>query len=216
MRFVAFGCSNTWGDGITSSDSWNTPPSKFSWVQNLSDTFGIPVLNLAVSGSSNSLILHTIKQHAWQPGDIALILWTFLERSTIYDNYESFRGISSYHIDNKSKPFIKQYYTLFPKHHITYTSLQHIEHAYFYLRLNNISMISRFNDKDDVLSLDKFDKKMSEDYQKISLFEIYNSLTDKFKTEQVGADGMHCNKLVHTSLAKTIEPELSKLIDQIS
>jgi len=216
MRFIAFGCSNTWGDGITPADSWNTPPSKYSWVQWLSDTFGIPVLNLAVSGGSNSLILHKIKQHEWQPGDIALILWTFLERDTIFGEDNAIKHVSAYHIDNSDRPYTKQYYTLFPEYHITYTNLRHIEHAYFYLDKNKIPAISRFNDKDITFSLDKFDKKIAEDYQKITLLETYNSLTNELNKEQVGADGMHCNSLVHRLFAQSIEPELSEIIHKLS
>jgi lysophospholipase L1-like esterase len=77
-------------------------------------------------------------------------------------------------------------------------------------------MISRFHDKDTTLTLDNFDKKMVEDYQKITLSEIYKLLTDTLKQEPLGADGMHCNALVHTRLAKTIEPELVKIVNNIS
>ena len=212
MRFVAFGCSNTWGDGITASDSWNTPPSKFSWVQQLGSHFDVPVLNLASSGGSNSLILHNIKMHKWQPGDIALILWTFMERSTIYDDTDTYRHISAYHIENKTKPYVKKYYTLYPNYHVEYVNLQHIEHAYLYLIANNIPMISRFNDNEVSASLDNFHKKMIEDYYKPTLFHMYFLLNNELRTDLSGADGMHYNQLVHSAFADSIKPELAEII----
>ena len=230
MRFVAFGCSHTWGDGIVPGDTRNqreanggigftlmhhdSPPSKFSWVQHLSNKFNVPVLNLACSGSSNAYILHKIRNHDWQKDDIGLILWTFIERDVIFEDTNIFEHVGPNF--GKYNKYSKKYYKIFPKFHNEFMSLMHIEHAYFYLRSKNISMISRFYDKDITLPLDNFDKKMAEDFQKIALLEVYNLLTNKFKKPQVGADGMHCNSLVHELFAQSIEPELSQFINQIS
>jgi hypothetical protein len=212
MRFIAFGCSYTWGDGILPGDSWDTPPSIASWVQNLSTQFNIPVVNLASSGGSNSLILHQIKSHNWQEGDIALILWTFLERNTIYDSYDSFRHLSSYHIETKTRPYVKEYYTLFPEYHISYTSLQSIEHAYLYLLSHNIPMLSRFLYDNINLEIRGLDSKMLEDLKKTTLYQIVDALHRETDVEPLGADGMHFNALVHRMFANAVEPDLTKLL----
>lgn len=216
MRFVAFGCSHTWGDGILPGDSWNTPASSATWVKVLSKKFNIPVLNLAWSGGSNLLILHAIRNHVWQAGDIALIQWTYFERDTIFDNKTEFSHISSYHINNKDRAYIKQYYTLFPNYHIEYTSLQHIEHAYLYLTAHNIPKVARFSDNNTnnntTVTLDGFEKVMILDYQKSSLGYIATALEKKFGTPQLGADNMHYNPLVHEVFAEEYVSEITDLL----
>lgn len=212
MRFIAFGCSYTWGDGILPGDSWDTPPSAASWVQNLSNQFNIPLVNLASSGGSNSLILHQIKNHQWQAGDIALILWTFLERSTIYDSPDSFRHVSSYHIKNKSRDYVKKYYTLYPEYHISYTSLQEIEHAYLYLLSHKIPMLSRFLYDNINLEIRGLDSRMLEDLKKITLYQIVDALHLETGIEPLGVDNMHFNALVHRMFASAVETDLAQLL----
>lgn len=212
MRFVAFGCSHTWGDGILLGDSWNTPPSSASWVQVLSNKFNIPVLNLAKSGGSNLLILHAIRNHDWQVGDIALIQWTYFERDTIFDNETVFRHISSYHINNKDRGYTKQYYTLFPDYHIEYVDLQHIEHGYLYLAANNIPKVARFVYNTTSVQLTGFDNSMLLDYQKFSLEFIATTLEKKLGSEQLGADNMHYNSLVHEVFAEEYVSEINDLL----
>jgi hypothetical protein len=214
MRFVAFGCSHTWGDGILPGDSWDSPPSTASWVQVLSHKFNIPVLNLAWSGGSNSIILHAIRNHNWQSGDIALIQWTYFGRDTIFDNKTAVKNISSYHIDNKDRPYTKQYYMLFPDYHIEYTSLRHIEHAYLYLAVHNIPKVARFADNYTLptVALDGFEKLMILDYQKPSLGYISNRLSNILKVDQLGADNMHFNPLVHIAFAEEYVSEINNLL----
>ena len=211
MRFVAFGCSHTWGDGILPGDSWsgdpsNTPPSSASWVQVLSRKFNIPVLNLANSGGSNSLILHTIRNHDWQAGDIALILWTYLERDTIFDSKTAYRDVSSFRICSTTEEcaYIKQYYMLFPNYHIEYVNLQHIEHAYLYLAAHNIPKVARFADKVTSVQLAGFNNNMLADYQNPSLDYIVETFEKKHKERQPGADNMHSNELMHQEFVSEI------------
>ena len=220
MRFVAFGCSHTWGDGILPGDSWsgdpsNTPPSSASWVQVLSRKFNIPVLNLAISGGSNSLILHTIRNHDWQAGDIALILWTYLERDTIFDSKTAYRDVSPFRICSTTEEwaYIKQYYMLFPNYHIEYMNLQDIEHAYLYLAAHNIPKVARFNaDKVTSVQLAGFNNNMLADYQNPSLDYIVETFEKKHKERQTGADNMHYNELMHRVFAEEYVSEINDLL----
>lgn len=212
MRFVAFGCSHTWGDGILPGDSWNTPPSTASWAQVLSNKLNVPVLNLAKSGGSNSLILHAIRNHDWQAGDIALIQWTYLERDTIFDNKTAFRHISSFRIGNKNEDYVKNYYRLFPDYHIEYMNLQYIEHAYLYLAAHRIPTVARFTYNITSVQLEKFNSIMLQDYQKPTLEYISDILYRKFGVEQTGADNMHYNPLVHQIFAEEYLAEISDLL----
>jgi hypothetical protein len=212
MRFVAFGCSHTWGNGILPGDSRDSPPSTASWVQVLSNKFNIPVLNLAKSGGSNLLILREIRNHNWQAGDIALIQWTYFERDTIFDSETMFRHVSSYHINNKDRAYTKQYYTLFPDYHIEYMNLQHVEHAYLYLAAHNIPKVARFTYKVTAVPLTGFEKGMLADFQKPSLDYIVETLEKKIGTTQSGADGEHYNELMHQVFAEEYVSEINNLL----
>jgi lysophospholipase L1-like esterase len=214
MRFVAFGCSHTWGDGILPGDSWNTPPSSASWVQVLSNKFNIPVLNLAKSGGSNLLILHAIRNHDWQVGDIALIQWTYFERDTIFDNKTAYRDISSFRIciTDEEFAYTKQYYTLFPNYHIEYMNLQYIEHAYLYLAAHNIPKVARFADNVTSIQLSEFNNNMLADFQKPSLDYIVETFEKKHKERQTGADNMHYNELMHQVFAEEYVSEITNLL----
>ena len=212
MRFVAFGCSHTWGDGILPGDSWDTPPSTATWVQVLSKKFNIPVLNLAKSGGSNLLILHAIRNHNWQSDDIALIQWTYLERDTIFDNETEFSHISSFRIGNKNEEYVDNYYKLFPNYHIEYMNLQHVEHAYFYLAAHNIPKVARFAYINPSAQLLKFNYSMLSDYQKPTLEYVADALFKKLKVAQLGADDMHYNPLVHEVFAEEYVSEINNLL----
>ena len=212
MRFVAFGCSHTWGDGILPGDSWDTPPSTASWVQVLSKKFNIPVLNLAKSGGSNLLILHAIRNHDWQVGDIALIQWTYPDRDTIFDSNTKFRHISSFRIGNKNEDYVKNYYRLFPDYHTVYTDLQYIEHAYLYLTSRNILKVARFTYNITSVQLDGFDSNMLADFKKLTLENIADILYRKFGVEPTGADNMHYNPLVHELFAEEYLSEITNLL----
>lgn len=229
MRFVAFGCSHTRGDGILPGDTWQTAPSRASWVQVLSDKFNIPLLNLACSGGSNLLILHAIRSHEWQQGDIALIQWTYFSRSTIFKNSTEFDHISSYHINNRDRAYIKQYYTLFPDYHVEYLNFQHIEHAYLYMSAHNISKVSRFaynfkyesvnpllDGNNLAVSLTGFNHQLVEDFQKPTMLDKSKILKKQFGQPQYGADNMHFNAAVHREFADDLVPEISILLDKTS
>ena len=212
MRFVAFGCSHTWGRGILLEDIGDTLPSSASWVQVLSRKFNIPVLNLSTVGGSNLLILHAIRNHPWQVGDIALVQWTYFKRSTIFDNETIFRHVLSGNIDNKDKEYIKQFYMLYPDYHIEYMNLQHIEHAYLYLAAHNIPKVARFAYNDTFVHLAGFNNNMLADYQTLSIEYIAESLEQASGMIMRGADKMHFNAQVHEVFAEEYVSEINDLL----
>jgi hypothetical protein len=213
MRFVAFGCSHTWGDGILPEDSCDGPPSSASWAQVLSNKFNVPVLNLSKSGGSNLLILHAIRAHAWQAGDIALIQWTYFPRSTIFDSETVHRPVSLFLLDNTHDEYVKQYYKLFPDYHLFYMSLQHIEHAYLYLEAQRIPKVARFVSNDISVQPTGVDRNVLSDFQKPTLQSIADKLHEQLGVKQLGADNMHLNSLCHQTFAEEFVPELTALIN---
>jgi hypothetical protein len=178
----------------------------------LSNKFNIPVLNLAKSGGSNLLILHEIRNHTWQAGDIALIQWTYLERDTIFDNETESSHISSFRIGNKNEEYVDNYYKLFPNYHIEYINLQHIEHAYLYLASKNISTVARFAYINPSVQLLKFNYSMLSDLHKPTLNYIAGRLHEVLGKAQLGADNMHYNELVHKVFAEEYVSEINNLL----
>ena len=88
MYIVAFGCSKTFGEGL--SDCWpcnlSTPPSKFAWPQLLGNMLDRTVVNKSKPGCSNKYIEYSILENEQiREDDIVVILWTYYDRTTTYD-----------------------------------------------------------------------------------------------------------------------------------
>lgn len=93
-RLVAFGCSITYGDTLPDcytadqSDPMGyragADPSLYAWPSMAAGLLGMPCLNLGRSGSSNTRILMDILRHDWQPGDVAAVLWTYINRDVLF------------------------------------------------------------------------------------------------------------------------------------
>lgn len=85
-KLFAFGCSMTSGAAL--DDVWdfenNVPinkPSKFAWPQLLADQLNLECVNLAVSGSSNKEISHTIiNTPNITSNDVVIVQWTNINR----------------------------------------------------------------------------------------------------------------------------------------
>lgn len=88
MRLVAFGCSLTYGHGL--SDCWDHElkqpagkPSAFAWPAVAARQHNLDCVNTSFPGASNKEILFKIQNFDFQPDDIVTILWTFPGRSCI-------------------------------------------------------------------------------------------------------------------------------------
>lgn len=84
-RLVAFGCSLTYGHGL--ADCWQhkqqkpgLTPSQLAWPAVCARELGWQCVNHSGPGWSNKHIWHAVHTHDWQPGDFAVIQWTFVHR----------------------------------------------------------------------------------------------------------------------------------------
>jgi len=84
-RIIAFGCSNTFGQGSPDcvTARRGDPPSRYAWPAVLGRLLNRPVLNLAVPGASNLEILHQITLTEFKPGDLVYVFWSYLDRWSI-------------------------------------------------------------------------------------------------------------------------------------
>ena len=89
MYIVAFGCSNTYGEGL--KDCWvdgkeASKPSKLAWPQLLGNMFYRNVVNNSKPGCSNKYIEYSVLENEHiKENDIVVILWTYYDRTTIYN-----------------------------------------------------------------------------------------------------------------------------------
>jgi len=89
MYIVAFGCSNTYGEGL--KDCWidgkeASKPSKLAWPQLLGNMFDRNVVNNSKPGCSNKYIEYSVLENEHiKENDIVVILWTYYDRTTTYN-----------------------------------------------------------------------------------------------------------------------------------
>ena len=75
-RLVVFGCSNTEGQGLIN-------PKEEVWGALLAQHLGRDLVNNAKQGASNKYIAHSINEFAFKPDDLAIIAWSYLNRSCV-------------------------------------------------------------------------------------------------------------------------------------
>lgn len=86
MRLIAFGCSNTYGQGLHDCHLKGGPgphPSKYAWPAKLAELLEVECINKAAPGASNRRIWHEVVKFDYEPNDIVIMHWTLLHRSTV-------------------------------------------------------------------------------------------------------------------------------------
>ena len=138
-RLVAFGCSNTFGHGL--SDCWhpttNGPgpnPSKFAWPQLLADKMNKECVNLSECGSSNLKILHTILNFQYEPTDLIMVMWSHDNRDVIFTSPTTYVPLGSWMTHDLIKPFTE----LHNPYNSSVRSWMYIHHAYLFLQAKKL------------------------------------------------------------------------------
>jgi hypothetical protein len=91
-RLIAFGCSNTYGEGLV--DCWDAiekrpgnKPSQYAWPSVLGKLLRVDeVINLAMPGASNKRIWYNAISFDYQENDVVFLHWSFLERDCFFDS----------------------------------------------------------------------------------------------------------------------------------
>jgi len=92
-RLVTFGCSLTYGQGLT--DCWNPEtkregphPSTQAWPFLVARQLRVGIQNESIPGASNKQIYNAILNYNWHKGDACIVLWSYLNRNcTIYPDF---------------------------------------------------------------------------------------------------------------------------------
>lgn len=105
MRIVAFGCSYTYGYGLSDCialDKINPgdKPSKLAFPHLLSEKLNYKCINVGKPGNSNKEIWYDILNFNFQPNDIAVITWTYYSRFCIIKS-DKIRRINPWIDDEK-------------------------------------------------------------------------------------------------------------------
>lgn len=218
MRFIVFGCSHTYGEGITEHDlpRFGSTPSNHSWPMYLKRYYKIPIVNYSYPGSSNHYILNAIRKHKWQKNDIAVILFTYHTRYSYYSNEQTCENIlpgAVSRINNKEENRInKSFYKTFNNYHIEKINLIDVEHVYLFLKYNNIPYVNKFCRQFTRLIANEVNDEILND----STFTIQNHANSLFtEKELTGYDGAHYSKDVHKTWAKHLRKFINPIVDRL-
>ena len=91
MRVIAFGCSFTFGHGL--SDCFIPPlgcgntPSKYAWPSLVAKELNVKCINKSSPGSSNKKIWHSIVNFRFKKDDIVFVMWTSPDRSCTLNRF---------------------------------------------------------------------------------------------------------------------------------
>ena len=136
-RLVAFGCSNTYGDGL--EDCWDGKkegpnPSKFAWPNVLGSMLGVDeVINAAKPAISNKQIWLNAMEFDYRNDDIVFLHWTFIDRDCFFDKVPV---IGPWKANEKTiKLYYKNFYSEKDRHYDFYNRADHVDR---YLKSKNI------------------------------------------------------------------------------
>ena len=136
-RLIAFGCSNTFGEGL--EDCWvrgsvSSNPSKFAWPNVLGSLLNMnEVVNMALPAISNKQIWLNAMEFDYQDGDIVFFHWTFIDRDCFFNKVPV---IGPW---NTKLPSVKLYYRHFYSEIDRYLDFYNrADHVHRYLTSKNI------------------------------------------------------------------------------
>jgi hypothetical protein len=201
-RLIAFGCSNTYGHGL--SDCIDPPfnpgpePSKYAWPSHLAKLLNLNLVNKSICGASNFEILYNILNFKFEPTDSVIILWTTFARDLLFLNnselpkYPLLKPIGTWMTKEKNGIDIKPWLMLYNSYDLIIRSLFHIHHAENYLENLNLKNKSFVIDNTLISNIPNFFK-----FKNIETTYLRDILLyDK------ALDGNHPGPIAHKKLAE--------------
>ena len=186
MRIIAFGCSYTYGHGLTDclendKITQGPEPSKLAFPSLLAKQLNCETVNLGKSGNSNKEIWHDILTFKFQENDIAVITWTYFSRFCIIKS-NSIKRINPW--KEEEKLFYMNY------------SNRHDMMLDFYGRLNHVS--SYLNN----IGIKNYNF-VIEEYSDIPAWS-QTKILGKFEMLDKADDNCHPGIISHTKFADSI------------
>lgn len=191
MRVIAFGCSYTYGHGLSDClDNNGLPgplPSKLAYPSLLASKLNYDCINLGKSGNSNKEIWNDILNFSFQQGDVAIITWTYYSRFCIIKD-KQIKRINPW--NNEDKIFYMNY------------SNRHDMITDFYGRLNHISFYL------DSIGIQNYNY-VIEDLESIKPIWNTSNILGVFKKIDEADDLCHPGVKSHQSFANDIFTQIS-------
>jgi hypothetical protein len=212
-RLIAFGCSNTYGQGLPDCHFKNkaggsfpgTHPSKHAWPEQLGKLLNVQqVINMSKPGSSNKQIWHTIFNFNFEPDDFVVCHWSLIHRSCIFYPNKELLGLGIWpipevHIGNAYRRYVT---TVDSDYNLMIESCAFIDHAHLFL-INKVQHLYHV-----VFKKDEFTNKPSWcNFNFVTEAGYYNSHFP------LALDNAHTGLQGHKELAKDI---FNKHIEKLS
>lgn len=224
MRIICFGCSLTFGEGITKVDLYEKP-SEYSWPSVIRRDLmnnTVPVINESIAGASNKLILYKIMNFDYEPNDIVCVQYTYAGRDSIFKKQianKSEINVNNIHFINPSA-FIRKteiaerYYEIYDNYSLLINDLIYVNSCYNFLQNNNIKYTCRFASNlmyyiDNENILFKSNYKFQED-QHLKTIQNISELIDE--RSRYGHDGSHYSIEVNELIAKDYYKSITNMI----
>jgi len=203
-RLIAFGCSNTYGQGLADC---HIPPglpgktaSKTAWPNTIGNLLKCSkVINQSVPGASNKLIWKTIVDFKFKHGDLVFINWTHSDRHCFFTN-DQHMSIGPW-IKNKANNF---YYKVFYSETDSILDFfNRADHSKRYL--DSLGLISYHTATGHITinAIPKSPKWCSVDFMNTSLYNIRD-------LHPTALDNMHPGQEAHDHFANDLHLEIKE------
>lgn len=215
MKLVTFGCSLTYGTGL--SDCWDGSmsgkhPSKLAWPNRLQNLMNIKMIkNFSGGGQSNKEIAYTIQKElskgTIKQDDVVIVQWTYPDRHCIIAKDRVIR-LYPYQVERRHKEadvdkrMSKVHYRhLHDNYDMLYQTATHQDYIYHKLKQLNIKQFHMFIDPTD-----NYFEWSDVPFLKTSISRI-RALHPK------ALDNQHPGEQAHIEVAKSIYKEIEMSIN---
>lgn len=143
-RLVTFGCSYPYGHGLPDcfdkkNLGYGIEPSKFSFPELIAQHCNFENVNLSRPGISNKGIIHKLQKFTFQKGDICLLAWTHIDRSSFITEDNDIKFIGPWQKDKLSMNYYKHFFD----HYDNLWNLSlYINYANLYLKNKGVIVIN--------------------------------------------------------------------------
>ena len=205
-RLVAFGCSNTYGHGLSDCYKDGRPgrlPSNFAWPSLLADKLDITVDNKGQPGASNKRIWHNGLHYDYTENDTVIFMWSYLTRYSIlhksHETHENKRRDQrvNLHVNQSEKPSRYYFKHIYDDYDSTQQLLAFSSQIYHMLKDKNIKSYHIFAD------YNKFDDKFYKLLPQSMDWKHWGFHWEENKLD-VADDGMHNGPQSHAAWADKI------------
>ena len=214
-RLIAFGCSHTYGEGLSGSTDSASP---LAWPNVLANLSNRKCVNASRPGSSNKRIWNDIVNFEFEKNDVVFIMWTEVSRTCIIKK-DTIEDIGVWKVDHMDSS--KKYYELLFDINDSVMDLN-LRSSHCDLYLNSLGIKNYHLVYSEILidhkvntvakKLKTMDRKSyrKETFNKANLLGL--DFSEISKSYDKALDGRHPGELAHKELADKIFSEVQNEI----